>query len=57
MATAQGEDNVDFPHFSVTYKAPAGSAVVLDTTNGNVVAMASFPVTTTRRIWAPSTQR
>jgi penicillin-binding protein 2 len=46
IAQAQQEDNVDlvsagFPGH--TYRAPAGSAVVLDTTNGNVVAMASYP--------------
>ncbi len=46
IVQARHEDDVDlvaagFPGH--TYRAPAGSAVVLDATNGDVVAMASFP--------------
>ncbi len=43
MAQAQLENDVDLPNFQLKYRAPAASAVVLDTTNGDVVAMASLP--------------
>jgi penicillin-binding protein 2 len=43
IAVAQTQQNEDAKGFTDKYAAPAGSAVVLDTTNGNVVAMASYP--------------
>lgn len=44
IAIARTEVNEDLTNYGLhTYRAPAGAVVVLDTTNGDVVAMASNP--------------
>ncbi len=43
ILVARSENDEDLSKYTVKYRAPAGSAVVLDATNGDVVAMASYP--------------